>query len=387
MKKNICIVTGTRAEYGLLYTLMKELQSDHEFDLQIIATGMHLSPEFGLTYKAIEEDGFIINDKIELLLSSDSSIGVAKSMGLGTISFAESYQRLNPDLLIVLGDRFEILAAVQSALVMQIPIAHIAGGDTTEGAYDESIRHSITKMSHIHFVTNTVAAKRVKQLGENPANVFCVGNPGIDYIKRTPMMSKRELEKELNFKFREKNILVTFHPVTLDEQSSSEQFSKILIALEKLLEENDFGIIITKPNADNEGRVLMNMIDNFCSGKHKVKSFTSLGQKRYLSTVNYVDVVVGNSSSGLCEVPTFKKPTVNVGDRQKGRLRSESVIDCKVQSDEIYNAIIKAIDMDCSNITNPYGDGNSSKKIVEHLKQYSNFKSLLQKHFYEVGYE
>ncbi|MHB1127609.1 MAG: UDP-N-acetylglucosamine 2-epimerase, partial [Bacillota bacterium] len=315
-KRKIAVVTGTRAEYGLLFWLMKELQSSPELNLQVIATGMHLSPEFGQTYKAIEQDGFIINEKLEMLLSSDTPVGITKSIGLATIGFADILQRLSPDILVLLGDRYEILAAAQAALVALIPVAHIAGGDTTEGAIDEAIRHSITKMSHLHFVTNSIAEKRVRQLGEDPRHIYNVGSPGLDYINRIKLLERNEFEQKINFSLRDKNILVTFHPSTLDEQKPSEQFQELLFALSKL--GDNVGIIFTQSNSDTYGRILKNMTDNYISDHKNSKVYTSLGQFLYLNAIYHTDMVVGNSSSGLYEAPSFKKPTVNIGNRQKG---------------------------------------------------------------------
>lgn len=382
-RRKICVVTGTRADYGLLYWLMREIMDDPDLELQVVATGMHLSPEFGLTYKTIEQDGFFINSKVEMLLSSDTPVGITKSIGLATIGFADTFDCLQPDLLVLLGDRYEILAAAQAAMIAKIPIAHIAGGDTTEGAFDEAIRHSITKMSHLHFVTNEKAAQRVIQLGENPDNVFNVGNPGIDYIRRIKLLTRNQLEQELGYKFQKRNLLITFHPVTLDNQPSDQQFSELLNALDLLGEE--MGLIFTKPNSDTGGRILGYMIDEYVSRHPHSRAYTSLGQVMYLSTVAQVDVVVGNSSSGLYEVPTFKKPTVNIGDRQKGRLQASSVINCEPQVDAIVQAIQKAYDKDCSKTDNPYGDGSSSKKILPILKSIGEMKSLVKKRFYEVG--
>ncbi|MFX0560594.1 UDP-N-acetylglucosamine 2-epimerase [Tepidibacillus infernus] len=383
VKRKICVVTGSRAEYGLLYWLMKEIQQDEEMKLQIIVTGMHLSPEFGLTYKIIEEDGFNVDEKVEMLLSSDTSVGIAKSIGLGIIGFADALERLKPDLMVLLGDRYEILAAAQAAMVAKIPIAHIAGGDTTEGAYDEAIRHSITKMSHLHFVTNEEAAKRVRQLGENPKHIYNVGSPGLDHINRLKLLSRSEVERSLDFKLKDKNLLITFHPVTLDDQPAFRQFHELLDALDSI--GADVGLIFTKPNADSDGRLLIKMIDDFVLSHPNAKAYTSLGQLKYLSTILYVDAVVGNSSSGLYEVPSFKKPTVNIGDRQKGRLLASSVINTPPIKEEILKAIHLAFQLDCSNVTNPYGDGNSSKRIVKHLKEISDYKLLLKKHFFEVN--
>ncbi|MFC4768241.1 UDP-N-acetylglucosamine 2-epimerase [Effusibacillus consociatus] len=384
-KRKICVVTGTRAEYGLLYWLMKGIQDDPELELQLIVTGMHLSPEFGLTYKTIEADGFIIDEKIEMLLSGDTPVAIAKSIGLGVIGFADALARLKPDILVLLGDRYEILTAAQAAMVAKIPIAHIAGGDTTEGAFDESIRHSITKMAHLHFVTNEAAARRVRQLGENPEHIHNVGSPGIDQIKRLSLLGREELERDLNFQFKKRNLLITFHPATLDEQPAGEQFQQLLSALDCL--GNDVGLIFTKPNADTDGRILIRMIDDYVSTRQNAKAYTSLGQLRYLSTIAQVDAVVGNSSSGLYEVPSFKKPTVNIGDRQKGRLQASSVIKCKPVADEIVKAIQEAFIKDCSDTDNPYGDGNSSERIVAVLKGLPDLSGLLHKHFFEVDGE
>lgn len=379
-KRKICVVTGTRADYGLLYWLMKEIQADEDFELQIIATGAHLSPEFGLTRKVIEEDGFEINEKVEMLLSSDTAVGITKSLGLATIGFADAYDRLAPDMVVVLGDRYEILAAAQAALIIGLPIAHIAGGDTTEGAFDEAIRHSITKMAHIHFVTNELSARRVRQLGENSQYIFNVGSPGIDYIKRVDLLNRTDLEKELEFKLQERNLLVTFHPVTLDCISSTEQFAELLMALDRL--GKTVGVVFTKSNADTEGRSINQMIDNYAAVHPQSKAYTSLGQVRYLSVISQVDVIVGNSSSGLYEVPSFCKPTVNIGDRQKGRLQAASVLNCNPEASAIIQAITSAFNMDCLNVKNPYGDGNSSTRMMSVLKNIPDYKSLLKKQFF-----
>jgi len=380
--RKICVVTGTRAEYGLLYWLMREIQADDELQLQLIVTGMHLSPEFGLTYQVIEQDGFKIDQKIEMLLSSDTPVGIAKSIGLGIIGFAETLERLMPDLLVILGDRYEILAAAQAAMVARIPIAHIAGGDTTEGAIDEAIRHSITKMSHLHFVTNDISAQRVIQMGENPEHIFNYGEPGLDQINRLKLLSKEEVETSLGFKFRKRNLLITFHTVTLEQDSPHEQFEQLLNALDML--DSDVGLIITKPNSDTGGRILIKMIDEYVMKRDNAKAFMSLGQLRYLSCMSHVDAVVGNSSSGLYEAPSFRKPTVNIGDRQRGRLQAESIINCNPEIKQIYDAIQIAFRMDCSNVVNPYGDGETSPKIIKIFKKIDNYKNLLKKHFYEV---
>lgn len=384
-RRKICVVTGTRAEYGLLYWVMKEIQADPDLALQVIATGMHLSPEFGLTYRVIEEDGFIINEKVEMLLSSDTPVGVAKSIGLGVIGFADALARLRPEMLLLLGDRFEILSAAQTALVARIPVAHLFGGDTTEGAFDESIRHAITKMAHVHFVSHEDAAQRVRQLGENPQNVHLVGSTGIDQIQRLRLLNRIELEKEIGFNFSKRNLLVTFHPTTLDGQAPAIQFAELLSALDSFGPE--VGVIFTKANADTSGRLLSDMVDDFCQDRSHTKAYTSLGQLRYLSVMAQVDAVVGNSSSGLYEAPSFKVPTVNIGDRQKGRLQAASVINCGVEIGDIVNAVHTAFELNCDQVVNPYGDGHSSEKIVNILKAVELDESLLKKKFFDYGTE
>lgn len=380
-KSKICVVTGTRAEYGLLYPVIKAISEDEDLHLQLIATGMHLSHEFGLTFREIEKDGFYIDKKIEMLLSSDTPVGTVKAMGLGLIGFADAYSELKPDLLVVLGDRFEILAACQAALIFKIPIAHIGGGDTTEGAFDESIRHSITKMSHLHFVTNEKAYMRVVQMGEKKENVYNVGSPGIDVILNTKLLAKEALEKELNLKFHEKNLLITYHPETLSGVPSCQNVKELLYALDGLGENT--GLIFTKSNADPEGRKIINLVEEFVKEHPNAYIYHSLGRKVYLSVMTHVDAVVGNSSSGLYEAPSFKKPTVNIGDRQKGRLMASSVINCAPERGEILKAIKKAFVMDCSDTLNPYGDGKSSKRIVKVIKSIKEYKALLKKRFYD----
>jgi len=382
----ICIVTGTRAEYGLLYWLMKEIEADKDLELQVIVTGMHLSSEFGLTFKEIEQE-FKIDRKIEMLLSSDTHIGICKSMGLAQISFAEAYGGLKPNLVVVLGDRYEIFSAVSSAMISNIPIAHIHGGETTEGLIDESIRHSITKMSQLHFTSIEEYRKRVVQLGEDPSRVFTVGGLGIENIKRLKLLSREEFEKSIDFNLNKKNILVTFHPVTLEKATAKKQFQELLFAIDELEETN---IIFTKANSDTDGRVINQMIDEYVSkNSEKAVCFTSLGQLRYLSALQYIDAVVGNSSSGLLEAPSFKIGTINIGDRQKGRISSESVINCKETKEEINKAFKQLYSKEfkklLEKVQNPYGDGCSSQKIVKILKSIK-YDNLLKKSFYDIGF-
>ncbi|GMA61015.1 UDP-N-acetylglucosamine 2-epimerase [Alicyclobacillus fastidiosus] len=382
-KWKICVVTGSRAEYGLLHDIMVGLNKCNDVDLQVVATGMHLSPEFGLTYKVIERDGFDIAAKVESLLSSDTAVGVTKSMGLGMIGFAEVFHTLSPNLVVLLGDRFEILSAALAAYIARIPIAHIGGGDVTEGAFDDSIRHSITKLASLHFVTHEAARRRVCQLGEDPAVVFDVGHPGIDRIRNLVLLSKEELAEILKFQFRTNNVLVTYHPVTLGPRHSSEEFGEVLHALHQLGE--DVGIIFTKPNADPEGRLLANMIDDFVANHANAVSHTSLGQLYYFSAVQWVDAVVGNSSSGIYEVPSLKKPTVDIGDRQKGRMRGNSVVHCEPRAEDILHAIQNAFQLDCQNVANPYGDGYSSERILTEIMLYIPQLGKTTKRFCEVG--
>ena len=385
MRRKLCIVTGTRAESGILYWLMKEIQEDADLELQLIATGMHLSPEFGLTYRQIEEDGFKIDKKIEMLLSSDTSVGISKSMGLGMIGFAEAYSDLKPDIVVLLGDRFELFSAASAAMIARIPIAHLHGGETTEGAFDEAIRHSITKMSHLHFTAAEEYRRRVIQLGESPDRVFNVGGLGIDNIKKLKLMSREEFENSIDFKLGSKNLMITFHPVTLEHATAGEQFQNFLDAVDEL---EDTKFIFTKPNADTEGQVIIKMIDEYVfQNSYKSVAFVNLGQLRYLSAMQFVDGIVGNSSSGLAEAPTFKIGTINIGDRQRGRLKADSIIDCEPVKDSILSAIKKLYSMEfqakLKNVKNPYGEGGATEKIKKVLKE-KDLADILKKEFYYV---
>jgi GDP/UDP-N,N'-diacetylbacillosamine 2-epimerase (hydrolysing) len=384
MKRKICVVTGTRAEFGLLNLLMQQVQSSPLLDLSLIVTGMHLSPEFGSTYQEIEQAGFKINEKIEMLLSADTATAVTKSMGISLIGFADAYSRINPDLIVVLGDRFEILAAVTAALIAGIPIAHLHGGETTEGAFDEAIRHSITKMSHLHFVATDVYRSRVIQLGEHPSRVFNVGGLGVDAIKQTELLDKNELENQLDFKFGKKNLLVTFHPVTLDENSSTNQLEALLDALYEL---SDTHIIFTMPNADTGSRKLSSMVKEFVITKSNSKAYNSLGRIRYLSTLSFVDGVIGNSSSGLTEAPSMGVGTINIGERQKGRLLASSVINCDPNLKDIRAALRKLYSSNFQELikssVNPYGNGGACKSIVDIISKHP-LDGILKKSFYDL---
>lgn len=383
--KKICVVTGTRAEYGLLRWVMEGIRKSSELELQLIATGMHLSPEFGLTYRDIESDGFHIDRKVEMLLSSDTPVGITKSMGLAMCGFADALAELKPDMLLVLGDRCEIFAAAAAAMIARIPIAHLHGGETTQGAFDEAIRHSITKMSHLHFVAAEEYRQRVIQLGEAAERVFLVGGLGIDNILKLQLLDRPALEHSFDFRLGLRNLLVTFHPVTLEQGTAATQMAELLAALETL---EDTRLIFTMPNADTESRVLFEMINAFvCSHAQTAKAFTSLGQLRYLSCIRHVDGVVGNSSSGLTEVPSFKKGTINIGDRQWGRLKAQSVIDCLPAKADIQYAIQRLYSDEfqaiLTGVINPYGQGGASERIVEALVQCEP-STFLKKSFHDV---
>ena len=378
------MVTGSRAEYGLLRWVMEGLQSAPDVRLQVIATGMHLSPEFGMTFREIERDGFALDWKVEMLLSSDTPSGIAKSMGLGMIGFADALQALRPDLLLVLGDRFEILSAVSAALIARVPVAHLHGGEITEGAFDDAIRHSITKMSHLHFVAAEAYRDRVVQLGESPDRVFVVGGLGIDGIKRLDLMDRAALEQRLEFRLGKRNLLVTFHPATLDSASPANQMRELLAALHEM---KDTHIVFTMPNADTAGRSLFGIVDEFVASHPNARAYTSLGQLGYLSCMREVDAVVGNSSSGLLEAPSFRKPTVNIGDRQSGRLKAASVIDCAPERGAIGAALGEALSPEFArsirDVKNPYGDGGASDRIVEIVRA-TPLQNAWRKSFYDL---
>lgn len=385
MKKKVCLVTGSRAEYGLLRPLIDELLSEESLTLQLLVTGSHLSPEFGLTFQEIEGDGYSIDEKVEVIMSSDSPVGICKSMGLGLISISEAYVRLRPDLVIVLGDRYEIFSAVSAAHISRIPVAHLHGGEITEGAFDDALRHSITKMSCFHFTSTEVYRKRVIQLGESPDRVFNVGAIGLDNIMQLKLLSKTGFEAETGLKLNRRNLLCTFHPTTLEKGTSVQQITSLLNVLEHL-EETSF--IITKTNADTEGRIINQLIDEFeKKNVNRCKVFENMGGLRYLSAMQYVDAVIGNSSSGIIEASSFGIGTVNIGNRQKGRIKSELVIDCEPTETGIaaalktlYSSGFKVL---CERASNPYGDGHTAPRIVKILKE-SCFNQTIQKKFYDL---
>lgn len=383
--KKIGVVTGTRAEYGLLKPLIKALDKAQNLQLQLLVTGMHLMPEFGNTYLQIEEDGFRIDAKIDDGLSGDSAISITKAVGSALVGFADTLKNLNPDMIIVLGDRSEIFAAVTAAMMTNIPVAHIHGGETTEGAYDEFIRHAITKMSHLHFTSTVTYRNRVIQLGEHPSRVFNVGAIGVDSIRQVNFLDKETFEESISKKLDRTAVLITFHPVTLENATAAFQFGELLKALDIM---EDTTLIFTKPNSDRDGQIIVKMIDDYVTkNSQKAVAFTSLGQLRYLSALKHVDFVIGNSSSGILEVPYFKIPTIDIGDRQKGRLAAESVIHCSPKFENINEAIIKArTKIFLSSIQSQpslYGDGHATEKIMEQIKIFD--VSNTKKSFYDLN--
>jgi len=385
-KLKVCVITGTRAEYGLLYWLLKEIESDKDFELQLIVTGMHLSKEFGSTYKEIEKD-FKIKKKIAIQVSSDADIEISKSMGLAQISFAETFEEIKPDVVVILGDRYEIFSAATASMMARIPIAHIHGGESTEGVIDEAIRHSLSKMSHLHFTATEEYKNRVIQLGEHPNRVFNIGGMGIENINRLKLLSKDEFEKSINFKLNKKNLLITFHPVTLEKKTSQVHFQELLDAIDEL---EDTNYIFTKANSDSDGKIINKMIDKYVSkNMHRSVAFSSLGQLRYLSSMCHVDAIIGNSSSGITEAPSFKIGTINIGERQKGRIKASSVIDCSPHQESIKNALEYLYSNKFQTLLkkteNPYGKGNSSKKVVKVLKTKLD-ENLLKKSFYNLNF-
>ena len=382
--RKVCVVTGSRAEYGLLKGLMRLIDQDPDLLLQVIATNMHLSPEFGLTYREIEKDGFAIDKKVQMLLSSDTANATAKSVGLGTIGFADAYEDLKPDLIVVLGDRYEILSAVSTALFYKIPVAHLHGGEISEGAYDDCIRHAITKMSHLHFTSTEEYRKRVIQLGESPERVFNVGAPGVENIKKIPLMSREELQKSMDgFDLGDKSLLVTYHPVTLENATAESQILNLLAALDKF---SEYKLIFTFPNSDTEGRVIIERIKEYVrKNPERSVAYPSLGLVRYLSALQFVNAAVGNSSSGIIEVPSFKIPTLNIGDRQKGRIAAKSVENCGTSKASIIAGLQKILssDFSCKNISNPYEGKNTAVEIVNVLRSYP-LEGLINKEFFDV---
>lgn len=385
-KLKICVCTGARSEYGLLLPLLKAMKADKSVNLQLLVTGMHLSPEFGMTVREIEKDGFHINGKIEALLSSDTDSGVAKSTGIAMMGFADAFKGSAPDAVVLLGDRFETFAIASAAYLMKIPVMHIHGGETTEGATDEGLRHAITKMSYLHFTSTEKYRQRVIQLGEDPGRVFNVGAIGLDNIRDLRLMDRKALEKEIGFSLKNRTALVTFHPVTLEQATASAQCIELMAALDA---EKDFQVIFTYPNADADGRVIIEQINAFVE-QHpsRARAFPSLGVMRYLSCLKHASVVIGNSSSAIIEAPSFRIPVVNIGDRQKGRVQADNVINAAPLRAEIAKAMKKAFSPAflerCAKLENPYGDGRTASRIMKVLK--SKLKNIeLKKKFYDLS--
>lgn len=383
--KTITVLTATRAEYGLLSPVVHALCACDEFCIKVVATGAHLSPEFGLTYREIEADGVTIDKKIEILMSSDTPASISKSMGLAMIEFADYFEESRPDALLVLGDRYETLAVCCAAMNARIPIIHLYGGETTEGAVDEAVRHAITKMSYLHLTSTEAYRKRVIQLGENPDRIYTVGALGVENALKQPLMSKEELEAGLDWKLDLPYAVVTFHPVTLEESSAKEQCAELLKALDA---HSDMQYVITRANADSDGRTINRVLEDYASGHTNARLFDSLGVKRYLSALKYANMVIGNSSSGLIEAPSFKIPTINIGDRQRGRIRAASVIDCEPTCKDICRAIEYAESGDfreiCQKTLNPYGDGNATSKIINAVKKMMDGEIEIKKSFFDI---
>ncbi len=384
--KKICVFTGGRAEYGLLRPLLFELKNNKDIELQILVSGMHLSSEFGLTYREIEKDGFICNEKVEMVLSSDTPVAISKSMAIGMIGFSEALMRLNPDILVTLGDRYENMSIVTTAWVCRIPVAHIQGGEKTLGAIDDQFRHCITKMSRLHFTATDEYRDRVIQLGEYPENVFNVGALNVDALKKIKILPKAKLEQEINFSFKGKTALVTFHPVTLQKETSGKHFQQLLDAIDSI---KDLKIIFTKTLADTDGRVINQMIDDYVSSNEdKSVVFTSMGQLNYISALNYIDVVVGNSSSGVIETPSFKVPTINIGEREKGRIIADNVICVDQSINAIKEGLKKAFSSSfiksLANMQNPYEKPDTAKNIASILVNY-NIPNSTGKEFYDLN--
>ncbi len=385
MRKIISILTATRAEYGLLKPLIKKLNAEAEYDVRIVATGAHLSPEFGLTYREIEADGFTIDKKIEILLSADTPTAISKSMALAIIGFADYFEMLQPDLLLVLGDRYETLAVAIAASNQGIPIAHLYGGETTEGAIDESIRHAITKLSYLHFTSTVDYRRRVIQLGEQPERVYHVGSLGVENILSEQLLSKQALQDSLQINLTKPYAVVTFHPVTLEKGSASQQITALL---EVCKQKSNMNFIFTLANADAEGRIINQYINQYAAQNANIFAFVSLGMKRYLSALKYCEMVIGNSSSGLTEAPSFGVPTINIGDRQKGRIQAQSILNCQPTKQSIQLAFEKALSPafreQSQNTQNPYVKDNTAQSIVDNIKKNLLIRKInLKKKFYD----
>jgi GDP/UDP-N,N'-diacetylbacillosamine 2-epimerase (hydrolysing) len=385
MKRRIGVVTVARSDYGIYFPILKKIQQDPDLELVLIVGGMHLSPEFGSTVNVLEADGFKAAAKVEMLLSSDSPEGVAKSVGIGVIGFAQAYSQLKPDLLLLLGDRFEMLAAAVAAVPFKIPMAHIHGGESTEGLIDEAIRHSITKMSHIHFASTEAHAARIRQLGEEPWRVTVSGAPSLDNLKSMKLLSAQELERQHGLDLSKPPLLVTYHPVTLDFENTEHQITELMAALKA----SGLPLIFTFPNADASGRKIIEMIQAFVKEMPQARITVNLGTEGYFSLMSHTGAMVGNSSSGIVEAASFKLPVVNIGDRQRGRFHAENVIDSGYSRDQILSAIKKATSPEfrktLEKLVNPYGDGQAADRIVAGLKNATLDSNLLLKRFHQIS--
>lgn len=384
--RKICVFTGTRADYGLLADLMRLIRDGADTALQIIATNMHLSPEYGLTVREIEADGFTVDSRVEMLLSSDTPVGTVKSVGLASIGYADALDRLRPDLIVILGDRYEMLPAAQAALIFGIPVAHLYGGDITEGAYDDAIRHAITKMSHLHFTATDEAARRVVQMGEDPARVFCVGSIGIDNILRVPAMTRAELEADLHFDLTDDYLLITFHPATMEALDAPAQTRALLSALDEAAPHSR--LLFTLPNSDTAGRQVAAIVRDYAAARpERALAVASLGRRRYFSAVRHARAVVGNSSSGLTEVPAFGIPTLNIGRRQAGRTRGGSVVDCDATRDAIAAGLRQVLTDHMRTLAatapNPYHRPDTLDRIYNIISTHP-LDHLTTKHFHDL---
>lgn len=389
MLKKIAVVTATRAEYGILKNVIDKIEKSDRLELCLMVTGTHLVPEYGMTVGEIEQDGYLIAEKIDILLASDEPVSVSKTMGLAMISFAEAFERHRPDCLVVLGDRYELVSVCSAAMNARIPIMHISGGETTQGAIDESVRHCITKMSYLHFPACETYRKRIIQLGEEPERVYNFGDVGVESVRRIPVMTKQELEQSIEFRLDKPYMSVTFHPVTLESYEAEQQMQELLSALDAF---GDMKFVFTKANADTGGRKINEMIDVFVSGHSNCAAFASLGIRRYINLLRFSGGIIGNSSSGIVEAPAIGIPTVNIGNRQKGRLQADSILNCAPEREEIIRTVkesqTKAFQERARHTVNPYGDGEASEKIVKTITEYLYQDRIhLEKKFYDVDFD
>jgi len=381
--KRICVVTTSRADYGIYLPVLRQIEKDPSFQLQLLITGSHLSPDFGFTVREIAADGFDTSERVEMLLSSDTPAGISIAMGLGMIGFAQSYARLRPDLLLVLGDRFEMHAAVSAALPFKIPVAHIHGGELSEGAIDDALRHSITKMSHLHFVATEVYAKRVRQMGEEPWRITVSGAPALDNLKTVELLERPEIEERYNLQLEEPFLLVTYHPVTLEFEHVEARVEALLAALADL----KMAVVFTYPNADTGSRQIIKAVEDYAGKTEHAQIVVNLGMQGYFSMMKQAAAMVGNSSSGIIEAASFQLPVVNIGNRQRGRLRAQNVIDVGDNRADISEGIRRALDPEfrsgLANLVNPYGDGIAAERIVARIKSVEFGDQLLTKRFQE----